>query len=1191
MKSGGAMKDLINGLLEGNFGCENGSLDFSCTKLELTLYKDEMIEDSFRIYGPKGGITKGQVFSSDMRMQCHTQEFIGEEEEIFYSFDAAGMEEGTVIKGEFYVISNQGEYYLPFVVSISHRILESSLGSIKNLFHFTNLAKSNWQEAMRLFYSPDFFKILTGGDGQYYQTYLGLSRYKGNEQNMEEFLLTIKKKQGIEYITSETSIRIEEPQKDAEYGFLITRNGWGYTRLEVSVEGNFLLPEKSLFTDDDFLGNGCKCRFRLKEEALHRGNNYGALILTTAYETIRIPVTAALGRIREYMGTTHGKCRITVQLMEYYQAFRLKKISTSTWQKETQKLVERLVSQDERDASARLFQAQLLISQERYNEAQWILEHAQSLMSASVDEDPVIWSYYMYLTTLINREEGYTNEIGTSVEELYRQYGGWRIAWLLLYLSGEYNKSASRKWMFLEEQFQRGCSSPVLYIEALLLLHVNPTLLMKLSDFEIQVLHYAAKMEVLTQEMTEQLQCLVPRGREYSAVLFAILKAAYKRKADKETLAAICSLLVKGGKVGAEYFPWYKLAVEKEIRLTRLYDYYMMSMDLSEQQPIHKMVLMYYSYHSDLSYERSAYLYADVHRRREEFQELYLTYLPQIEKFVVEQVCKLHINRDLAYLYKRYFKEQMVNEETALALSRLLFMHEIQIKRKDIDRVVVYQPRAGIEHYYPMSEGRALVPLFGADYTILFESSSHNRYVVSIAHTTELLILPGKLVKMLNGYALGEVGLNIYLCDGNKGMVQIEEENAERFLILMHAKQLREEYRREIAVKLVQFYYDHDRILELDEFLEKADSEVFTAKERSVLLRFMVLRGMYEKAYSWCCLYGPYDMDAKTIVRLVDYRVEAYGYREEETMIGMSIYAFRSGKYNETLLTYLIHFFRGMTKELRDIWNAARSFDVDTYELSEKIILQLLFSGSFIGEKMEIFKSYVRGGAKSDVEEAFLSQCAYDYFVRDRIMDSGVFEELLRVFSCGEELQLVCRLAVLKHYSDCTDEIPEEMKPLLCRFLDELLLEGIHLPFFGAYAFLSQKVMQLSDKTLIEYRATPGSKAVIHYIVGQESGDPGEYKTEEMNHVYGGVCFKEFQLFFGESVQYYIMEESESGSELTESGTIQKSDIEKGEDSSRYNLVNDIAIANTLQDYDTIDGLLQEYEWTDYLTKRLFTVI
>ena len=92
------MEEQITNLLEGNFDYENGSLDFSCTKLELTLYRDEKEEGSFRVYGPKGRLTKGKVFSSEPRMQCLTKDFVGEEEEILYIFDGTGLEEGDVLK-------------------------------------------------------------------------------------------------------------------------------------------------------------------------------------------------------------------------------------------------------------------------------------------------------------------------------------------------------------------------------------------------------------------------------------------------------------------------------------------------------------------------------------------------------------------------------------------------------------------------------------------------------------------------------------------------------------------------------------------------------------------------------------------------------------------------------------------------------------------------------------------------------------------------------------------------------------------------------------------------------------------------------------------------------------------------------------------------------------------------------------
>ena len=91
--------------------------------------------------------------------------------------------------------------------------------------------------------------------------------------------------------------------------------------------------------------------------------------------------------------------------------------------------------------------------------------------------------------------------------------------------------------------------------------------------------------------------------------------------------------------------------------------------------------------------------------------------------------------------------------------------------------------------------------------------------------------------------------------------------------------------------------------------------------------------------------------------------------------------------------------------------------------------------------------------------------------------------------------------------------------------------------------------------------------------------------------MYGRLHSKAFLLFFGESVQYYISEETDTELEVTESGTIRKSDIAMDKTESRFSMLNDLAIANTLQDYETIDQLLLEYTRNDYYVNSLFQII
>ncbi len=95
------MEQVIERLLREEFDYERGSLDFSCPRLELTIEKGETAEGSFTVYGLPGKLTKGRITTSDMRMECLTPEFCGNEEQIQYCFHSEGMEEGDVVKGEF----------------------------------------------------------------------------------------------------------------------------------------------------------------------------------------------------------------------------------------------------------------------------------------------------------------------------------------------------------------------------------------------------------------------------------------------------------------------------------------------------------------------------------------------------------------------------------------------------------------------------------------------------------------------------------------------------------------------------------------------------------------------------------------------------------------------------------------------------------------------------------------------------------------------------------------------------------------------------------------------------------------------------------------------------------------------------------------------------------------------------------
>ena len=1184
---------MIDQVLKGNFDYENGSLDFSCAKIELTLKKGECREGTFRILSTQGQFTNGLVVSSDLRMECLTEEFTGCDEEISFCFHGENLDEGDVVKGSFYVISNHGEYYLPFVVSVEHTVLASSIGSIKNLFHFVNLAKSNWQEAVRLFYSPEFGRIFAGSDVQYQDAYRALSAVDGREQNVEEFLIQINKKQYVGFLAEVDELNVEISMDEGTCAVMerelpIVRNGWGFTRLYVECRGDFCFVEKEVLTDDDFLGNYCRLPIFIDANLCRKGKNYGQIYLYNSYVSLTVPVTVKCGDGMPGNNPELARKRCTVQLMEFYQAFRTRKIGTATWLRETHLLVDKLISMDENDIAARLFQAQLLITEESFNEAGWILDHVSDSLKERQSDDPLL-AYYLYLTTLVHRDVRYVNQVTANVEHIYRQdNSNWRVAWLLLYLSEDYHKSITGKWVFLEKQFAAGCSSPMLYIEALALLNGNPVLLRRLGSFEQQILFFGAKRELLRQEVVEQILYLVKKVKDCPPVLFKLLTILYRKKEDVRLLQEICTLLIKGGKAGSRYFDWYSAGVKEQLRITNLYEYYMMSIDLDKPCELPKVVLMYFSYQNNLDYERSAYLYDYILQHKDGLGEIYESYRFKIERYVVEQIQKEHINRHLANLYNRLLQPEMVNEQNCRQLSRLIFAHLIHVEDDRLCKVYVYQPGNLKPAEYALTGGCTWVPLYGNEYTLCFEDAGSNRFIRNAEYTIERLMRPGKYLDWLLPVVKECPELDLYLCGGECSQLMEQAGGPERAMRVAASDYADDKVKKSLFFSLLQHFYDTDDMRALDEYIKSIPPDKLTDRERGDVVRYMVLRGNYDLARQWIQNYGPYFIDAKILVRILGQLIERENKIENPTLLAAAAYVFEKGKYDSTVLEYLSLYYRGMTRNMRDIWKAAKAFDIDRYKLTEKILVQMLYSGAFVGEKTEIFHYYISQGPKPEIEEAFLAQCSFDYFVRERVTEREVFSEIQNMYHRGEAVQKVCKLAFLKYFAENPDERTEDIQPIAAVFLKEFLAKKIHLEFFREYRNVPEVMLAMGDKTIIEYHAASQSKACIHYVVLGENGGSGEYAAEYMEEVYDSVFFKEFILFFGENIQYYITEEKNGTEQLTESGTLQKSDTVGNEEDSRYRLINDIVISSTLQDFDTMDDLLEEYYKKEFMNGRLF---
>ena len=119
-----------------DYSVHEGTITFSTERIEFVFVADEVRESSFGVLCVSDSPMLGVCHSDNPRMKILNSQFRGYEAEIRFAFDSTGMEPGDVVQGNFILLTNKGEYNLPFACVREMDYIKSTLGHIKNLFHF-----------------------------------------------------------------------------------------------------------------------------------------------------------------------------------------------------------------------------------------------------------------------------------------------------------------------------------------------------------------------------------------------------------------------------------------------------------------------------------------------------------------------------------------------------------------------------------------------------------------------------------------------------------------------------------------------------------------------------------------------------------------------------------------------------------------------------------------------------------------------------------------------------------------------------------------------------------------------------------------------------------------------------------------------------------------------------------------------
>lgn len=1195
--SGGTMRERINRLAKGIVDRDIPNPKITPEVIVEQVKADEITRKEIFITDVEGLHMKGLVYSSNIRVRVQNTAFGGNRNHITYEVDSMHLVQGDVITGAFFFVTNGGERKVPYEFSVNMGISGKTLSGLETPADFGELARKDMDTALRLFEYQDFAEAPFMQDMHIRTLYDGLKGHANRQNLLEEFLTALQLKEPV-MLSFDTEKQIfQQPEQTVVKELKVHSSTWGYIQFTVAADGDFLeLPKKS-FTSQDFTDGVCSVSYTINAGRLHKGKNMGSLTLATVRSSATVEI--------EVQGTEEAADSGLPRRQEELARYLFLRLEYEAGMYEDRLLINQMNQELERMRKVfgetlfnQMLQAEILILEGQKERASVILETCKTEAMEQRQDRKDLYCFYQYLQYLLQKKEGQRDALIRLIKKfLSEEKGHYYLFFIWMKLEPSMEENQAELLEQLRKLFSDGCNSPFLYAAAFKIIAHDPLLLKKVESFERQVLLFGLRHELIEQELALRVAGLAAVAKYFHKLYYRILVGLYETYPQKDLLSAVCCLLIKGDCRDTQYFHWYETALEQEISLTRLYEYYLYSLPKDYPHLLPKEVLMYFSYEKELDDYSKSMLYVNILKYMKPEAALYKQYERDIERFTMEQLLQSRINRRLVVLYGHMIYREMIDEQVARVLPAILKSYRVRVTNPDMKYVIVCYEELKGEDAFPIRDGVAYVPLFLEHTVLLFQDVYGNRYV-NIPHRK----LPA--MEHANIRALEE---QCYEIAPNHPMLRLQEcgeivdagitDEADMQTLQRAAADLdlHPLYRRRILSRVLQYHQEQldqeaEYVGEEMNYLTNLDLMRLTRKERASVCETLINQGYIRESFSIIQNYGCEGIRSSRLLKLCTKMILQNLFDQDDILLNLACQIFSEGKYDGVILDYLCEHFNGSTKQMHRILSQGIKEHVETYDLPERLLAQMIFTGEtdWIDQ---VFDWYASGKKTSDnIVKAYFTLKSVDYFMEEKPTGDRVFawlEGALHSTSDKTRIPTIYLLALTRYYAG----LPalDEERTRLCKEMVEILLaEDRVFPYFKKLGQLIEMPDSVMDQVVLEYKGRRDARPelLVRVLPEEES-----YHNETMRRVYPGVFVQQKVLFEGEIMEYQIYENREGARTLVQEGSISCDPEDARTSNSRFAALNEMELCLSMKEEGALKEKMKKYLTDDAMMEELFLLM
>ena len=817
-----------------------------------------------------------------------------------------------------------------------------------------------------------------------------------------------------------TVTKKEEPEK---YGFELKKSGTELTQIHIYADAEFIELEKNDISTDDFAGDRLDINYIINPAKMHAGNNYGYIHVDSYTQHLKVKVSAVASKAAgEEFEVRWEERQAEYKLTKLYLDFRMKKIKKEKWLSSSMQIVDRIRGIKGQDPFYDLVQVQLLAMSGREESAIQIFDGFKKDIIGRIGDNVELYCYFLYVSTLMVKEEEYTAQVYSQVKKFYENgYDTYRVLWILFYLGPDSESNKSIKLIRIKDTVNTGCTSPVMYIEALNIINAQPVLLRVLNQFEMRVINYGCKNGIITEKLAMQIADVAANEKNISINTLIILKKLYEQFDKDEILTVLVTQMIRMGMTGDNCFEIYEKGVLRGLRITRLYEFYIASMPKNIERQLPKIVLMYFAYDNILSDSDKAFLYANIVTGRDSYyKNIYEGYDRNIEIFVYEQLKDGKISDNLAVLYKALLKTQLISKETGSFISRMPYMHRVRCFSDVVSRVHVRHPEFAEETVYELSEKIAYICMYAGDCEITFECSDGVIRKDTIDYEIEKVFDAGQYEEVFGTaaeYGMDNDGIIMSRINDMHKKSEYTPELLDYYKCIKKSDNISSAYRYQINSWMIEYYYTYYKDNDFWHEYVSVDTDDLSDKDAQRLIETLTEAGMYSQSFELVSRYGCCKAAPARLLKMADYILTNVSDEHNKVLDDVTAYVFGQHIYNEPVLAYMSDYFNGTNDEMYNVWKAAINYGVNVSHMSERLLAQMMYTGVHTGRLTEVFTDYYSKMPDKLIVKAYLSYNSQFYLLKQKKANDIVFRVIEEYMKEGYGLPECCYVAWLKNIS------------------------------------------------------------------------------------------------------------------------------------------------------------------------------